>query len=257
MLTKSYSSRVTIALALGVFGAFVSKSHATVLLEDTLTAPDGTLFENHAPDIGNGGANWVESADNNTGPPTLSINTSSTPGTNFVETQGSERKYTATFTQPLAAGQTLTAQVNALQTGGNFFAGLAGYSLDAGAGNDVAFFGHVNGTASVWSLAPSETAATNVTATSDGNDVHVATLTYAYDTGAATLSLDGTLVASATLAAQQPLDRLYFDNNNGGDLRFGATSTTPAFLVTATPEPASIGLAAFAAIGLLARRRRI
>ncbi len=158
----------------------------------------------------------------------------------------------------------MTEQINELQTSGSFWNGHTGFTLYAGGptGTPVAFLGHVDSSPANYSLASSETAGTYVQATTATTETQLATLTYAYNTGAASLTLvgaQGTVTINEMLSPHQAIDTIYFDNNGGADQRFGTSLTgTPAILVTMTPEPSSFILGGLGVAGLLvaARRRR-
>lgn len=209
------------------------------LFSDDFSEANGTLINNKPADIGGNITVTEGGAD-------LDIQAGS------VETQGARRVINFPFTQPITANDILTVTVGYLESGGTFFSGgFAGFRLMAGATTltEVGFFGDPSNSTAGYYVGASSAGTggfQSTQATEPGNLV----FTYVYNTGAATLSFNGTQLGTTTLAAAQPIRALQAENNGGGDQHFTSV------VATAVPEPTTALMGVFAGTGLLALRRR-
>ena len=209
-------------------------SFATVFADDFSEA-NGTVVNGKAPDVG--GANWNQ---------TVGANVTIQGGA--IETQGGAREIIGTFTRALSAGDIMTMTIESLESGGNVFStGFAGISLYDGA-NELLFVGDVADSTAGWAAA-ALAAGPEVISSGKTSEVATVVFTYNFDTGAASLTIDGGTTFTGVLPANAAVDSLKIWNQGGGDIKIDSINVV-------IPEPATLSLLALGMLGLVARRRR-
>jgi hypothetical protein len=214
-------------------------SSAPVVLRDTFTSGNGQALGLHTPEIG---GQWSVPVDGGG----LFITNS------LIDTTGAARVARTNFTSALGPGQQLLLSLH-VESIPNFFGAtnfISGFDLLAG-GSTKLFFGKVS-SANGWSIA-TDTAGSNLFGSSSIIGASEIALQYTYDTGAVGLWVNDILVVSGTEQAGLALDAFGFENNNGGDVKFG--NVQAAFL--AVPEPSSWTLVGLGSLALLRRRREV
>ncbi len=236
--------QIKISSLLGVIAcaAFAPSAFAATLFsEDFSTAPGQPVALNGlVPTVGNAFNVSVDNA-----PGSLQVNGG------VVNTSGGRRVFDVPFASALGAGQTLDVSI-ALNPLGNFFSGgFAGFRLVTGGvgGTSFGFFGDSNDDTTGFDLAPSSDGGLGEVKSGVNTLPSTALLTYAYDTGATTLSVNGTQVATTTFTSGQAVNDIQFENNGGGDASISSISAT------SIPEPSSL-MAIFGGVAVLVARRR-
>ncbi len=209
---------------------------APITLQDGFNAPDGTALNGHLPELG---TLWTVSVDS--APGALQINGGE------VNTAGAARVATTGFGLSLSSGHILLVTLRE-ENLGNFFGFLSGWDLLVGNQTEL-FFGSVNGSTQNWSVASDHNGTNLLTSTSNFQGADVA-LEYAYDTGATSLFVNNQQVISGTMPSNLAIDGFGFENNNGGDVKFGDLQA--AILV---PEPSAAAYLALGIFGFIRRRK--
>jgi len=216
-------------------GYIIDKYDLTTVFADDFSEANGTAINGKAPDVG--GANWNQT-----------VGAGVTIQGGAIETQGGAREIIGTFTRPLGPGETLTMTIESLTSAGTVFSGgFAGISLYDGSTEEL-FVGDTNSSTAGWAAAA---LAAGPDVISSGNTSEPATVvfTYTYDTGAASLTVDGGTTFTGTLPANAAVDSLKIWNKNSGDIKIDSIEVI-------IPEPATLSLALTGLMGLAVRRRR-
>lgn len=243
---KRFACFVSCSIAMAALG--LSQASAQVIAADDFNDADGTAVNGKAADVGNG--NW-------SAPGGQSINGGILDTAMVGEHQGSF----LSFTQPLAAGQTLTMNFTSAESakttflGGGAYAGISFFIDDS----EKVFVGDPGGGQPVngWALdgfafpGPQSSQYTGL-----ANEVVSGTFTYSFDTGAATLSVtDGATVMSTTHTYLSGLALNRIRIQSGSDANAGIAVNS--FSVSAVvPEPTSLGIMLAGVAGLVRRSRK-
>jgi hypothetical protein len=228
-------------LAVAVMAIAMPTSAATVAADDFSDA-DATLLDGKAADVG--GPWRVTQGGGDLDVLGGVLDTTGAGRTGFLDFAGGKT---------LGAGEVLTMTLATLSpSGNNFFGGgYAGFSFFAGNdGSEVMFIGDTGG-GEFWGL---DQALTSGTVLSDNNEqAATAIFTYAFDSGAYALNVNGQIELAGTGAANLAVDRFRFVNGNGGDLVMDSVlvDISPA----AIPEPSAIVLLGGALAGFAAALR--
>lgn len=235
--TKKSSTRALIPVfAVSLLALPVCKG-AVVFSDDFSEAP-GTLIAGKNPDVG--GA-WTGSA----GSPAITISAANT-----LNTAGDARTLYGSFAAALGAGEKLTLTYDTLNFNGTFN-GYAGVSLyTGGAGGTEQVFTGCLGNYNSWGV--DGAALGNIPASPENTaGATSATFTYAYDTGAWSMTTLAGVNLSGVGTAHLALDTLRIANGNGGDINLDNLVVG----ISAVPEPTSLALFG-TGMGLLLLLRR-
>lgn len=209
--------------------------YPSAVFVDNFNAPNATLLKGKAPVLG--AADWEQ---------TSGLDVTIKDGK--IDTTGGARVLIGTFTDALGSGEMLTLSFDAtkLSTGG-----FAGISLLAGNSEELFVGDADDGT--TWTMAASH--AGGVEGTDKFSSLLTsaagkALFTYCYNTGFATLSINGGSPITGLLPAGAAIDRLQIWNNHGGDIALDSIN------VTIVPEPSTALLVALPLLGLAIHSRR-
>jgi hypothetical protein len=226
--------------AAGCIAAALPASAAIVAADDFDDA-NGTLLHGKAADVG--GAWRVTQGGGDLDVLGGVLDTSGAGRTGFLDFAGGKT---------LGPGEVLTMTLTTLSPpGNNFFSGgWAGFSFFS-EGSEVMFIGDTGG-GEFWGL---DQALTSGTVVSDNNEPNAtAIFTYAFDSGAYDLTVNGVSELAGTGAANLAVDEFRFENGNGGDLVMESVLVD----ISQVPEPSAFVLfgAAVAGCAAVARFRR-
>lgn len=217
---------------------------------DDFSEPADTAINDKAPDVGSG--NWSAGAQTISGAGVLDTNSVSEHSGSFLN-----------LTRALGAGEILTLTFTSAESAGEMFTGggaYAGMSFYIG-GSEKFFIGDPGGGQPVngWSL-DGFAGGSGLVQSGLGAEAVTGVFTYSYDTGNATLTVsDG--VDSASIARTydpaQAIDRFRIQSGGTGTPQTNGIAIDSFSIVAAVPEPASLGLLAWGALGLMlwARKR--
>lgn len=234
--------RHSLILLLPVFAiAFAAPASATVVASDDFDDANGTLLDGKPAD---GGGTWrVTQNGGDLDIQAGALDTTGAGRTGFLDFSGDAA---------LGPGEVLSLIVTTQNpSGDNYFSGgFAGFSFFTGSDDAEAIFVGDTGAGESWGVdGPGFAAVLSDNADPDATAV----FTYAYDTGAYSLAVDGMEELSGDIPADFAVDRFRFINGGGGDFIMDEFTVD---ISNAIPEPNSVAVLAVAAVGLAVAVRR-
>lgn len=213
------------------------KASAPIVLRDTLTSGNGLALALHTPEVG---GQW-----------SVPVGSGLLIANSLIDTTGAARVARTNFTSALGPGEALLLSLH-VESIPNFFGDtnfISGFDLLAGDLTEL-FFGKVS-SANGWSIA-TDPAGANLFGSSSIIGASEIAFQYNYDTGEVGLWVNDVQVVGGLETPGLAIDAFGFENNNGGDVKFG--NVQAAFLLV--PEPSVPALAGLSALTWLCRRRR-